>query len=366
MHMQDNALAAMPESLPAEKVAEVKEIAREIDFADPSLTVSYAAKTMNSIANFADSLLAEVRAKDAGPVGEMLSGLLVQVKSVDIDKMSSDEGSFLSRLPVIGNMFNSFEKNMAQFKKVTDQVEEITGQLDKTMVGLLRDIEILEQLFAANRQHHNDLVVYIEAGKERLKQAREVELPALRAEAEKSGDSMKAQEVRDFAARLDRFERRLHDLEVSRAITVQTVPQIRLIQGNNQTLAEKIQTSIMTTIPIWKNQIVLAISLHRQKKAVDMQKKVSDTTNELLLKNADMLKDTTLATAKEAERAIVDIETIRQVHEKLISTIEESLSIAAQGRQQRQEAEKELQSMEDNLRGKLLELAQKKDNQELA
>ncbi|MDL2306936.1 toxic anion resistance protein [Desulfovibrio sp. OttesenSCG-928-C06] len=356
--MQDNAIATAAENLPTQTEQQIKEVAATIDFNDPALTVSYGAKTMNAIAGFADNLLNQVRAKDAGPVGEILTDLLLQVKSIDIEKFN-DKGSALSKIPLIGSMFNSIEKNMAHMKKVTDQMEEITTQLDRNMVSLITDIELLEQLFESNKAHHQDLTVYIEAGKQRLEQARNEDLQRLKAEAEASGDSMKAQEVRDFAERLNRFERRLHDLQVSRTITVQTVPQIRMIQGNNQTLAEKIQTSVMTTIPIWKNQMVLAITLYRQQKAVDMQKKVADTTNELLKRNAEMLESASTATAREVERSIVDIETIRDVHSKLISTIEESLAISAAGRQKRREAEKELGQMENNLRERLVDIADK-------
>jgi uncharacterized protein YaaN involved in tellurite resistance len=255
--MQENTLATLPENLPEPVAQEVKQLAQTIDFKDPALTVSYGAKTMNSIASFADGLLQQIRAKDAGPVGEILTTLLVQVKSVNLDAFNQNKDSFLSRIPLIGALFNSIERNMAQLKTVTEQLEEIAAKLDKSMVGLLTDIQILEQLFNNNKVHHQELSLYIAAGKERLEHARTVELPALQAEASKNDDSMKAQEARDFADRMDRFEKRLHDLQISRTITVQTVPQIRMIQGNDQTLAEKIQTSIMTTIPLWKNQIVL-------------------------------------------------------------------------------------------------------------
>jgi len=246
---------------------------------------------------------------------------------------------------------------MAGMKKITDQVDAVTASLDQAMVGLLRDIEILEQLFNSNRQFHQDLSVYIAAGEKRLEAARNTDLPRMLAEAEESGDSMKAQEVRDFAGRLDRFERRLHDLRISRTVTVQSVPQIRLIQNNDQILAEKIQTSILTNIPIWKNQMVLALSMYRQKKALGLQKQVSDSTNDLLRKNAEMLEDASLGVARESGRAVVDMETLREVHERLLSTIEESLKITAEGRTSRRNAERELREMEDNLRSSLLEIA---------
>ncbi|MDR2893546.1 MAG: toxic anion resistance protein [Deltaproteobacteria bacterium] len=362
--MSENLPEAKPSSLPEPTRQQIKEVAGSIDFNDPALTVSYGARTMNSIAAFADSLLERIRAKDAGPVGDILTDMLLQVRSVDLDNFGKQDG-FLQKIPLIGSLFGSIERNLAEMKKVTDQVSEITTKLDQSMVGLLTDIEILEQLFASNKLHHEELSIYIEAGKERLEQARNEELPRLKAEAEASGDSMKAQETRDFADRLNRFERRLHDLQISRTITVQTVPQIRLIQGNNQTLAEKIQSSILTTIPIWKNQMVLAITIYRQQKAVELQKKVADATNEMLLKNAEMLQQASTGAAREVERSVVDIETLREVQKKLISTIEESLKITAEGRTKRQAAEKELGDMENNLRQRLLEIADKEKAQQI-
>ena len=339
----------------ADKAA-VATAAAAIDFNDPALTLAYGADAMNAVAGFADNLLRQVRARDAGPVGEILTGLLTRVKAVDLGAFTGED-SPLSRLPVLGALFNSFERRMAGLQKITDQVDAVAASLDQAMVGLLRDIEILEQLFAYNRQFHQDLSIYIAAGEKRLAEARNTDLPRMLAEAEQSGDSMKAQEVRDFAGRLDRFERRLHDLSISRTVTVQSVPQIRLIQSNDQTLAEKIQTSILTTIPIWKNQMVLTLSLYRQQKAVALQKEVSDATNELLRANARMLEDASLGVARESERAIVDMETLREVHQRLISTIEESLRITAEGRAGRRSAEQELRGMEDALRARLLEIA---------
>jgi uncharacterized protein YaaN involved in tellurite resistance len=348
---------AAPETLPREAdKAAVDKAAVAIDFNDPTLTLAYGADTMNAIAGFADNLLRQVRARDAGPLGEILTKLLTQVKSADLDTFPGGENP-LSRLPFLGSLFNSFERRMIGLKKITDQVDAVAAGLDQAMVGLLRDIEILEQLFQSNRQFHQDLSVYIAAGERRLEAARNMDLPRLRAEAEQSGDGMKAQEVRDFAERLDRFERRLHDLRISRTVTVQSVPQIRLIQSNDQTLAEKIQTSILTTIPIWKNQMVLTLSLYRQQKAVALQRQVSDATNELLRTNAQMLEEASLGVARESERAIVDMETLREVHERLIATIEESLKITAEGRAGRRNAEQELCGMEDALRARLLEIA---------
>lgn len=358
--MDDKAALIPEDSSPqAGQEARIAEIGKSIDFNDPSLTVAYGARSMNDIAKFADELLSQVKGKDSGPVGEILGGLLSSVKAVDINALSGD-GGFLSKIPGLGGLFDKFERQMRQFQSLSEQVDTVSQRLESAMIGLLRDIEVLEHLYAHNKDHYNDLSLYIEAGKRKLAEARETALPALQAKARESGDSLDAQNVRDFAERLNRFEKRLHDLTVSRAVALQTVPQIRMIQGNNQTLAEKIQTSVLTTIPLWKNQMVLAISLVRQKKGLKLQKDVSDATNALLLNNADMLEDATIGTAREVERAVVDFETIKTVHGKLLSTIEETLRIAEEGRARRAEVEAELDDMENTLREDLLALAGKK------
>ncbi len=351
-------------ALPADP-ARVSNIAAAINLDDPAVTLTYGAQTMTEISQFADDLLGRVRAKDAGPVGETLTDLLVKVKDLNVSDLAQSQGGFLEKIPLIGSLFNSVDRTVARFNTLAGQVEVITAKLDEAMVGLLKDIEILEQLYAHNKNFHNDLNVYIEAGKQRLDKARNEELPALQKEAEESGDPMAAQRVRDFAEKVNRFERRLHDLQLSRTVTVQTAPQIRLIQSNDQTLAEKIQTSVLTTIPIWKSQMVLALSLHGQRGAVRLQKEVSDTTNALLRKNAEMLESATVETAREAERSVVDIETLREVQQRLISTIEQTISIAEEGRAKRQAVEVELKGMEDDLRGKLTTLAADKSRQVL-
>ncbi len=351
-----------PSPVQAERV---RELAGSIDLRDPGLSVTYGTKTMADISKFADDLLSRVRAKDAGPVGDTLTELLLRVKDLNLAEINRDKPGFLESLPVIGSLFSSVQRSVAKFDTLAGQVDSIALKLDEAMVGLLRDIEILEQLYAHNRNFHNELTLHIAAGKQRLDQARDVELPRLKAEAEASGDSMAAQGVRDFAESVNRFDRRLHDLQLSRTITLQTAPQIRLIQNNNQTLAEKIQTSILATIPIWKSQMVLALSLHGQKNAAKLQKDVADTTNELLRRNADMLQTATVETAREVERSIVDIETLRDVHGKLLATIEETLRISQEGKEKRRSVEKELADMERDLRARLSSLAAAKASQAL-
>ena len=347
--------ALLEENLPVESAERITALAAAINLEDPAVSVTFGTETMNNIAHFADGLLEQVRAKDAGPVGNDLTDLMLKVKDVDFESLAADKKGFLESIPVVGSLFNSVERTIAKFKTLSEQVEIITGKLDEAMVGLLRDIEVLEQLYEHNKKFHQDLTVCIEAGKQRLEKARAEELPRLQAEV--GDDAMAAQRVRDFAERINRFERRLHDLQISRTITVQTAPQIRLIQNNNQTLAEKIQTGILSTIPIWKSQMVLALSLHGQQKAAALQKNVADTTNDLLRKNAAMLEGAAVETAKQVERSMVDVETLREVHQKLIGTIEETLRIAQEGRERRRSVEKELAGMEDELRIRLTNLA---------
>ncbi len=340
----------------------IENIVNSINLSDPSLDITYGTNTMQEISRFSDDLLARVTAKDAGQVGEFLTSLMVKVKDVDISDMNR-EPSFLEKLPIIGALFNGVEKTKAKFESLADQIENISKELDNSMIGLLRDVEILEQLYGHNERFHEDLVMYIKAGKQKLEEARSVELPKLKTLAETSGDALDSQKMRDFAEDINRFERRLHDLEVSRTVTVQMAPQIRLIQSNNRALAQKIQTSILTTIPIWKNQMVLALTLHGQREAAAMQKEVSDTTNAMLRKNAEMLEQSSIEITKEVQRSVVDIETLREVHNKLISTIDETLRISSEGREKRIEVEKELIVMEQQLKDSLQGIAKKKEEQ---
>ena len=319
---------------PTAEEQRIASIADSINLADPSLTVTYGTEAMQGISRFADDLLSRVQAKDSGELGESLTNLMLKVKDVNVSEVMGSPG-FLQSLPLVGSLFSSAKRTVAKFNTLSEQIEIIVDKLDEAMIGLLRDIETLEMLYEHNARFHAELTAYIEAGKRKLEEARTVELPRLKAQADASGDLMEAQQVRDLSEQINRFERRLHDLQLSRTITVQTAPQIRIIQSNNRTLAEKIQTSILATIPIWKSQMVLALSLHGQKNAAALQKTVSDTTNDMLRSNAELLEQAAVDTAREVERSVVDIETLREVHEKLIGTIEETLRIAQEGRERR-------------------------------
>lgn len=349
-------------SVPQTKINQAK---NEIDFSNPTLSISYGANTMGEISKFTDSLLINVKIKDSGPVGNSLADLMSKLKTVDIGSISNPKKNFLLSIPVIGKLFGSISRTVAQFDTVLGQIESISSKLEEAMFSLLKDIEILEQMYGHNKNFYQDLTAHIEAGEEKLKLAREKDLVELEKKAQESNDNLDAQNVRDFADKLNRFEKRLHDLKLSRTITLQTAPQIRMIQSNNQTLAEKIQTSILSTIPIWKNQMILALSIHSQQKAVQMQRDVANTTNDLLKQNAEMLQSSTIETAREVERGIVDINSLQEVHEKLLKTIEETINIAQKGREYRDEAEKEIQNLEKNLRDQLTDLANKKKQDSL-
>jgi Uncharacterized protein involved in tellurite resistance len=347
--------------LPEYKLAAEQEIDQDkvqvlvssIDITESSAVMAYGAKPMGEIARFADTLLTNVKAKDAGEVGTQLSELVMKIREYDPMTVEEKSSSFLGSIPVIGSLFKKAEKGRVDQLTLTQQVDSIAGHLDQSMVKLLRDIETLEQLYMRNFDFYKEITLFVEAGKQRLQLARTNELVVLEEKAKSSQDLMDAQKVKDFIESINRFERRLHDLELSKVISVQTAPQIRMIQGNNQQLAEKIQSSILSTLPIWKSQMVLSLSLDSQKKAAQLQKEVSDTTNELLRKNAEILEQNSIATATEVERSVVDIDTLREVQNRLVNTIEETMKIASDARERRAEVEKELGTMEEDLRLRL-------------
>jgi len=338
--------------LPAEDLAKAREIAKGITVEDSQSIVQYGLGAQSKISGFADTMLEQIRSKDAGYVGDVLSGLVLKIKEVDVGSLGSG-GGFLSGIPIIGGLVDSVRKFMARYEKLSVQIEKIVQELDSSRMTLLRDITMLDNLYNRNVEYLKELDLFVAAGQIKLDELRQTMLPALEAKAKSSGDPMDAQRLSDFNQFLNRFEKKLYDLKLSRMVSIQTAPQIRLIQNNDQTLVEKVQSSIMTTIPLWKSQIVIAISLFRQKKALEVQKSVTDTTNELLAKNSEMLKDSSISIAKESERGIVEIETLKKVNDDLIATIEETLKIQAEGKAKRAQAEVELQKMEADLKARL-------------
>ncbi|MEI7143861.1 toxic anion resistance protein [Pectobacterium brasiliense] len=335
---------------------EVSVLVNKIDITDPMLSISYAANTMGNISRFSESLMQEVRAKDAGVIGEQLTDLLMKVKSVDLTVFDTKQ-SFLASFPLIGKLFSTIQRTLLEYQTLAQQVDTVSKKLESAMMELLRNISTLEQLFIRNREYFQQITLHIIAGKQKLAAIQSDDLTAAQEKAQRTNDPMDMQYVRDLVSNIQRFERRLHDLMMSRTIAIQTAPQIRLMQSNSQSLAEKIQSSILSTIPLWKSQIVMAITLHSQRKSAKLQKDVSDTTNAMLRRNAEMLQLGTVETAREVERSIVDIETLREVQSRLLNTIEETVTIANDARVRRADVEKELGTMETELRTRLAEIA---------
>lgn len=335
-------------------LARVAEISAAVDLGDTQSVLAYGLPAQSRIANFADSLLGDVRNKDAGSGGEALNDLLKKVRELDIDALSAGAGK--AKIPLLGRFANTFERFAARYQKVATSIERIVDALERSRMALLKDMTVLDKMYELNLDYLKQLDVYIAAGEQALAELHAVKIPALEAEVAASKDVMAAQRLADLQQAATRFERRLHDLKLTRMIAIQTAPQIRLIQSNDQNLVEKIQSSILTTVPLWKNQIVIAISLYRQQKAVELQRQVTDTTNELLAKNAELLKDGSAKVGREVERGVVDVETLRKVNDDLVATLEETIQIQAEGRARRVEAEGEIGRLQVELRQKLIEL----------
>ena len=333
--------------------AHVAEIAGAVDVTDATSVISYGLPAQSRIATFADSLLGDVRNKDAGAGGEALNDLLKKVRELDVDALSP---AGKARIPIVGRFSNAFNRFATKYQKVAGSIDRIVDALERTRMGLLKDMTVLDKMFELNLEYLKQLDVYIAAGEQVLTKLNAERLPALEAEARASDDPMAAQRLADFQQAVTRFERRLYDLKLTRAIAVQTAPQIRLIQGSDHDLVEKIQSSILTTVPLWKNQIVIAISLYRQQKALELQHQVTETTNELLAKNAQLLREGQAKVGREVERGVVDVETLRKVNSDLIATLEETIRIQGEGRQRRLQAEGEIAQLQGDLRQKLIEL----------
>ncbi len=347
------------ETLSPEELAKVNSIKDGIDLMDSSTPLSFGSPAQKEIAQFSDSILAKVRAKDAGEVGVLLNELVGKVKGFDVTKKS---GGFLSNIPIVGKLVNKAEDVMQSYDKLSVQVEKIQAGLENSKVKMMEDVVMFDTLYQKNLEYFKQLQLYIRAGEEKLDEIRNVTLPKLREQATASGDPMAVQVVSDFEQSVDRFEKKIHDLKLSKTLAIQTAPQIRLIQNNDRVLIDRVQSAIYHTIPLWKNQLVIALGLSRQKETIELQRMVSDATNDLLRRNAEMLKQNSIDTAKANERGIVDIDTVKKVNEDLISTIQETLRIQQEGRQKRQAAEKELLAIEGRLKDTLLQNATRAAN----
>ncbi|BDF31989.1 tellurium resistance protein [Lachnospiraceae bacterium] len=328
----------------------VDAFADQIDLTNSSVILQYGVGTQKKMADFSENALENVKTKDLGEVGELLSGVVKELKSFDEEE---DKGFF-------GNIFkktsNKITAMKAKYAKAEDNVNQICKVLENHQVQLLKDVAILDKMYDVNLTYFKELSMYILAGKKKLMEIRGSRLPELMEKAQRSGLPEDAQAAKDLDAMCNRFEKKIHDLELTRMISIQTAPQIRLVQGNDTLMVEKIQSTIVNTVPLWKSQMVLALGVEHSAQAAAAQREVTDMTNELLRKNAQKLKMATVETAKESERGIVDMETLKMTNESLISTLDEVMQIQQTGRQKRREAEQEMMRLEGELKAKLLQM----------
>ena len=336
-------------ALSAEEREMVDAFAQQIDLDDSTAILQYGAGTQKKMADFSSDALEKVKAKDLGEVGDLLTGVVTELKGFDTSEEKGLFGFFKKGK-------NKIEALKTRYSKVEANVESICKILEGHQVQLLKDIAVLDKMYDANMTYFKELTMYILAGKKKLAEINAGQLPQLVQKAQASGLPEDAQAAKDLESKCGRFEKKLHDLELTRTISIQTAPQIRMVQGNNTLMVEKIQSTLVNTIPLWKSQMVLALGVAHSGEAVRAQREVTDMTNELLRKNAETLKMATIETAKETERGIVDIETLQQTNQSLISTLDEVMQIQQEGRQKRAEAETELRRMENELKAKLLEV----------
>ena len=336
---------------------QARALAKQIDEKNLQAIISYGAAAQKQLGEFSHQMLSHVQAKDTGEIGDILNELMERLNETDPNDLVAENQGFFQKF--FGKIKKSIYEMQAKYQEVGSQVDKIAIRLDHEKNGLLNDNLSLEQLYQRNKDFFDALNIYIAAGELKLVELQETLIPEALEKARVTGDQMDVQVVNDLEQFLDRLEKRNHDLKLTRQMTIQQAPQIRLIQNTNQALAEKIQSSITTTIPLWKNQIAIAMTLLRQKDAVTAQRQVSETTNQLIQKNSEMLKISTIETARENERGSIDLETLQKTQKELIETLEETLKIQQEGRARRRKAEVELTNMEEDLRQKLLVLSHK-------
>lgn len=339
-----------PDLTPEER-KQVEEFAARINIKDSGAILQYGAGAQKKIADFSEAALDNVKTRDLGEVGQMLTGVIGELKSFET---AEEEKGFFGLFKKGANRLDSMK---AKYNKAETNVNQICKALENHQITLLKDIALLDKMYALNTNYFKELSMYILAGKQKLSRVQNEELPQLAAKAKQSGLPEDAQEANDLSNFCNRFEKKLHDLELTRMISLQMAPQIRLVQNNNTLMSEKIQSTVVNTIPLWKSQMVLAIGINHSEEAARAQREVTDMTNELLRKNAEVLKTATIETTKESERGIVDMETLKVTNESLISTLDEVVKIQTEGRQKRREAESELSRLEGELKTKLLQMS---------
>jgi len=332
----------------------VMELANQINVTDSQSVISFGTAAQTELSRFSDTILDQIRNKDSGQVGEALTDLLGRVQELDAGGLDPNKMSAISKM--FGGFRAEARKFVNRYDKMSTSIEKIIDSLEKNKVQLIRDITMLDVMYVKNLEHLKQLDIFIMAGTLKLQELNNKVLPALREQAARTADAMDAQKVKDAMDLINRFEKKVHDLKLTRMISIQTAPQIRLIQSNDQMLVERIQSSILNTIPLWKNQIVISITLLRQQDALKLQRSVTDATNDLLTKNSEMLKVGSIQVAKENERGIVELETLKKVNADLVTTLEETIKIQSEGRSKRTQVESELKVMENDLKNRLMEL----------
>ncbi|EKU94394.1 TelA-like protein SA1238 [Alloiococcus otitis] len=343
------------DQLPADHQVKAKELSQKISDKDINSVLNYGAAAQKKIGDFSQNVLDHVQNQDTDHIGEILNDLMYQLKEADPKELTAKNSNIFKR--IFKKINRSIYETTAKYQMIGAQVDKIASKLDQEKDKLLKDNEMLSELYEKNLDFYEALNVYIAAGELKMDQISQAQLPEAMKEAESGNDSMTVQRVNDLNQFQSRLEKRVHDLKIARQLTIQQAPQIRMIQNTNQTLAEKIQTSTNTAIPLWKNQVVISLTLLRQQEAITAQRQVSETTNEMLKKNSEMLKQSSIDTARENERAVVDIETLEKTQTDLIDTLQEVLAIQKEGHQKRLDAEKRLYVMEDQMKNQLLDLS---------
>ena len=334
----------------------VDEFASKIDISNSQAILAYGVGSQKKIADFSENALERVKTKDLGEIGDMLAGVVGEIRSLETEEDEKGLFGFFKKTS------NKLANLKAKYDKVETNVNNIAKALEDHQVTLMKDVLMLDKMYELNMNYYKELSMYILAGKKRLERANNVELPELIKKADESGLPEDTQKAKDFSQMINRFEKKIYDLELTKTVSLQMAPQIRLIQNNDSMMSDKIQSTIVNTIPLWKNQMVIAIGLKHSNDAAKAQKAVSDMTNELLKRNADALKTATIETAKESERGIIDIETLKNTNKTLLSTFDEVIKIQDEGRQKRKEAEAELRNIENEMRTKLLEISNRQAN----
>ncbi|HAR6058783.1 TPA: toxic anion resistance protein [Staphylococcus pseudintermedius] len=339
----------------------VQSLADQIEPLNHDSLLKFGSNAQTYLSHFSHQMLDEIQSKDVGSIGETLEQLMKKLKEVNPDELSQQNDNFLKKL--FKRSKNSMQQLFSRMQSVSAQVDRISIELDKNKALLVKDIQLLDGLYQQNKDYFDVLNLYIAAAEQKKTEIEQDVLPEMRQRVKAADDQMVVQDVADMEQFVDRLEKRIYDLKLSRQISLQSAPQIRMIQNVNQALAEKIQSSILTSIPLWKNQMAIALTLQRQQKAATAQKQVTDTTNEILLRNSEMLRQNARVTAEENERGIVDIETLKTTQDNIIQTIEETLQIQQEGREKRQQAEKDLLALESDLKARLTTAKDQRDRQ---